>query len=418
VIHLLWAGLALVAYSVVAGATQATPTPRGIIASPVAGATQASPTPRGIIALNQYGQCKVPGDCGALAPQAASNPAVTGLMIRLKWKDVQTGPKTFDWDMTDNVFSQAGKDRFVVLSFVPGIQTPDWAMAKIPDGDKMTLCIPYGSKADTGQMRTFPKPWNATYLKLWYDFLEAVADRYAGKSQFWMVAAAGPTSVSEEMSLPGAQAGSKVCPTSDGIQAWMKAGYTPNRYVAAWSEVFAKYAALFPKQHVSLALYRGLPIASSGGTQDPAQVRETPRSVVTAGTSALGERFAVEANGLVSNSAKNMAYQVVENNSGKVVTGFELATSAVTNPQKQAGISNAAQALCLSLQVGVAAKVDFIEIYQEDASSGDPAVQSVLENFAKQLQPPRVVGPLPPHEVPFERRRTLPSATSGTAACP
>jgi hypothetical protein len=410
--------LALVAYSPAVSAAQASAAPRGVVASPVAGATQASPTPRGIIALNQYGQCTVPSDCGALAPQAASNPAVSGLMIRLNWKDVQTGPKTFDWDMTDNVFSQAGKDRFVVLSFVPGIQTPDWAMAEIPNGDKMSLCIPYGSKADVGQTRTFPKPWNAIYLNLWYDFLGAVAGRYAGKSQFWMVAASGPTSVSEEMSLPGAQPSSKVCPTSAGIDAWIKAGYTPNRYVAAWSQVFAKYAALFPKQHVSLALYRGLPIASSGGTQDPAQVRETPRSVIATGTSALGERFAVEANGLVSNSAANMAYQIVDNNSGKVVTGFDLATSAVKNPEKQAGIPDAAEALCLSLKAGVAAKVDYIEIYQEDASSGNPAVQRVLENFAKQLQAPRVVGPLPPREVPLERRRTPTSATSMAAICP
>jgi hypothetical protein len=377
----------------------------------------AAAAPHGIIALNQYGHCATPGDCGALSPTAADNPAISGLMIRLNWKDVQTGPKPtdFDWAMTDNVFSQAGRDRFVVLSFVPGIQTPDWVMAQIPSGGKMTLCIPYGSKSDVGQQRTIPKPWNATYLKLWYQFLKAVADRYAGNPQFVMIAAAGPTSVSEEMSLPGAQGSSKVCPIADGVQAWISAGYTPQMYVDAWSDVFKQYAAVFPKQYVSLALYRGLPIAAGGGSQDPSQVRATPRSVISAGMSALGDRFAVEANGLVWNSASNMAYQLVQTNGGKAVTGFELATAATKKPRQQGGVADAAQALCLTLRAGMDAHVDFIEVYQEDAASDDPAVQKVLQAFASALQP-RVVGPLPPHGIPFELRRVS-GATAG-ASCP
>lgn len=65
-------------------------------------------------------------------------------MIRLSWKDVQTGPgaSDFNWEMTDNVFRQAGANKFVVLSFVPGIETPQWALDRIPAGSKQNFCIP------------------------------------------------------------------------------------------------------------------------------------------------------------------------------------------------------------------------------------------------------------------------------------
>jgi len=385
----------------------------------LAGATRAAEPPRGIIALNQFGQCPPSGPCGALRPKAAANTAITGLMIRLNWKDMQSGPKAsdIDWTMTDNVFAQAGKDRFVVLSFVPGIQTPDWAMDEIPKGGKISLCIPYGSKADVGNTRTVPKPWNATYLKLWYGFLKAVSDHYASNPQFLMIAASGPTSVSEEMSLPGAQHSSKVCPIKDGVQAWMNAGYTPAKYEGAWSDVFSKFAALFPNQYVSLALYDGLPIGSSGNN-DSGEVSKTPQDVISAGLSALGGRFAVEANGLVSTSPKNAAYRTVKSYHGRAVTGFELATSAVTRPQTEGGVSNSAEALCQALRAGVEANVDFIEIYQEDASSGDASVQSVLDTFAKQLQPP-IMFPRPGRPVPFDRRLSI--ATGGASpatVCP
>ncbi len=120
-------------------------------------AAQPAARPEGLIALYQYGQCAKPGECGLLRPKAADNSAISGLMIRLKWKDVQTGPRAsdFNWEMTDNVFRQAGTNKFVVLSFVPGIETPDWALDRIPEGGKEKFCIPYGLKTEVGTETTF-----------------------------------------------------------------------------------------------------------------------------------------------------------------------------------------------------------------------------------------------------------------------
>ncbi len=348
--------------------------------------------PEGLIALNQYGQCATAGECGLLRPKAADNPAIAGLMIRLKWKDVQRGPRAsdFNWEMTDNVLRQAGANKFVVLSFVPGIETPDWALERISEDGKQKFCIPYGLKTDVGTEITLPLPWNETYQKLWYDFLKAVSERYARNPRFLMIAAAGPTSVSEEMSLPGAQISSKVCSTEAALKTWTSAGYTPEKYLGAWREVFKRYAALFPNQYVSLALYRGLPIGMRNGAPvaDDGEVRETPQRIIAEGMTELAGKFAVEANGLVANSPRYMAYQLVHSSGGRALTGFELATAATKRPEVEGDAANPARALCLALRAGLAAGVNFIEIYQEDASNDDPAVQDVLQAFARQLPAP------------------------------
>jgi hypothetical protein len=45
-------------------------------------------------------------------------------------------------------------------------------------------------------------PWDTVYLKRWFAFLKQVSDRYGKSPTFKMIGAAGPTSVSVEMTLP------------------------------------------------------------------------------------------------------------------------------------------------------------------------------------------------------------------------
>jgi hypothetical protein len=211
--------------------------------------------------------------------------------------------------------------------------------------------------------------------------------RLMAERPFEGIATAGPTSVSEEMSLPGAQLNSKVCSTEAALKTRMSAGYRPEKYLGAWREVFKRYAALFPNQYVSLALYRGLAIAlrNRAPVADDAEVRETAQRVIAEGMTELAGKFAVEANGLVANSPRNMANQLVRSSGGRSVTGFELATAATKRPEVEGDAGNPARALCLALRAGLAAGVNFIEVYQEDAASDDRAVQNVLQAFARQL---------------------------------
>jgi hypothetical protein len=387
----------------------------GTISWPSPGAAQTPPPPKGLIALYQYPGCapspefkdfkERPCPSGALSENAAENPAIAGLMIRVDWLDMYRPQwsSLIDWSITDAVFAQALKyGKFVVLSFVPGFATPQWALSQIMLKDE--FCIQYGSVpfvAKAGQSSTLPMPWDTTYQNLWSNFLQQVSLRYASNPQFRMIAAAGPTSISEEMSLPGAGAPGeckKAQIDTENLTTWPNHSYTADMYIKSWDQVFGKYASFFSGQVVSLALYQGLPVGASKTVPFPKT--DTPPMVIGKGTANLPLTFAVEANGLTPDSPGKPIYDlVVKSHVSKLVTGFEFATSALLKPEQQGDAADPTNALCLSLQTGLSAGVDYLEIYEEDANTLDPSVQALLQTAANQLLSPPGTSrtPLPCH---------------------
>jgi hypothetical protein len=375
--------------------------------------------PRGLIALLQYPGCSPSvasvsvADCptGALLDQAASNPAIAGLMIRVDWADmyVPSWSGMIDWSITDAVFAQAAKyNKFVVLSFVPGFGSPTSVLTN-PMVETDSFCIQYGLVpfvAKAGDLSTLPMPWDPTYQSLWFNFLQQVSLRYASNPLygpiFKMITAAGPTSISEEMSLPGAGGpGQCTAQIATDLAKWKKHKYTPTKYYDAWGSVFTELELLFRGVFVSLAVYPGLPIGATSN-DDPSQATATPKNVATTGTTLHPLNFAVEANGLTPNSPGHPNYDLVTSYVGKLVTGFEFATSALNSPEKQGDATNPVRALCLSLQTGLDAQVDYLEIYQADAASSNPVVQTLLQTAADQLlSPPGTLRtPLPCNSYP------------------
>ena len=388
----------------------------GTVSWPSPGAAQTPP--QGLIALYQYPGCDnnglsfggPPCPSGALYENAAKNPAIAGLMIRVDWRDMYRPAWSglIDWSITDAVFAQAAKyGKFVVLSFVPGFATPQWALDQIPVTGQDQFCIQYGSVpfvAKAGQLSTLPMPWDTTYQTLWSNFLQQVSLRYASNPQFKMIAAAGPTSISEEMSLPGAGTPGECAAQIDAERTRWKTKhfYTPEMYVASWNSVFSTYASFFSGQFASLALYPGLPIASKLVLHP---ITDTPSMVIGAGAATPSLMFAVEANGLTPESPGSLPYDLVKSSVGKLskvgklATGFEFATSALLNPEKQGDAADPTNALCLSLQTGLNAGVDYLEIYEEDAKTLDPSVQALLQTAANHLLSPPGTSrtPLPCH---------------------
>ena len=422
--------------------------------------------PFGLIAMEQYSGCefaKTPPSCptASLFANAATNPAIAGLMLRVPWRDMQPtsgDSSATNWAITDAAFTQAeastslsqprGADgptahKFVVLAFVPGFDTPPWALTGVQTAQ---FCTPYGVGA--GTTKTLPMPWDATYQSEWSAFLQQVASHYAGKQDLLMVAAAGPTSVSDEMSLPGAEDSAKSkCSTAQikcDIDTWEgkisgtcppqtlpAPPYTPTAYESAWTAAFGQYASSFPSQYTSLSLYPGLSIP------DKSQLKATPESVINAGAATFGTKFALQANGLAyaSGGPKDTMYQLVSENSGKMVTGFQLIDSA-TNPahwSTEGGPSaaTAAQALQNALDAGLTSKagaptnVDFLEIYEDDvdAARTEACVQAVLQSTALRLPLPQPLTDSPPSSpttqppCPVTPRPSCPPATGDERTC-
>jgi hypothetical protein len=333
-------------------------------ASPTTIASGQPLPPTGLIAVQEY----KPGNAGVFAAGVFENSSIAGVAPRINWKDVEPNVNQFNWQIIDQVFTQAAASRkFVVLTFVPGFGTPDWALQGVTSA---AFAHQYGP--ETGEVGTLPMPWDQVYLSRWFAFLQDVADRYESNPALRMISADGPTSVSEEMSLPD---------VGSDIKQWTALGYTPEKYVAAWKESFDAYARIFPKQFISLALYPGLPIGHDG-LRDVTQRTTTVKQILAEGLE-YKERFALQGNGLVAASNGDNVYDLVRSNSGMIATGFELTTSATTNPGREGDAVSPVHALTLALQRGLQAHVDFLEIYQADVVN--PAMQQVLGTTLTQL---------------------------------
>lgn len=330
----------------------------------VASSLISSGPPTGLIALQEY----VPGGPNVFAPAVFQDPLIAGVALRVNWIDLEPDLNTFDWQIPDQVFAQATTGhKWVVLILVPGFGTPAWALA----GTRSASFVrQYGLGA--GNVGALPMPWDSTYLSRWFTFLQVVAARYGSNPALRMIAAAGPSSVSAEMSLPN---------TSADIDRWMALDYTSTSYEAAWRTTLQAYGRIFPGQYISLALYPGLPIGTDG-RRDPSQRTATPEAILASGL-AEATRLAVQTSGLTGTRTGSDLYNLVSSNSGRVVTGFQLTTSATNNPAQMGDASSSVHALTITLELGVAAHVDFLEVYQADVLN--PAMRSVLSATSGEL---------------------------------
>jgi hypothetical protein len=308
-----------------------------------------------------------------------TNPHVAGLTFRTSWVDVEPTQGNFVWVKLDTVFNNAEKNgKWVELVLIPGFGTPAWALQGVQTA---TFSVKYGP--GKGEQLSLPLPWDQTYLNRWFVFLKAVSVRYQNRPSFIKIAADGPTSVTAEMSLPNEPA---------DLCTWVKLGYSSDRLIGAWKQAFANYTQIFPRQYFSLALYPPPPIVSTtrcqngnptGTAHDESQ--RVRAAIVGLGADTYPKQFVLQTNGLTAakeDTANAGGYDVVKSYGGLVVIGFQLTTSAMSHPTDM-GDPDGATALQKSLQKGLDAHVQFLEVYEPDVLS--PAAQPVLANFAGAL---------------------------------
>ena len=181
----------------------------------------------------------LPQEDRALDEQALKNPFISGIDFQVHWSDIEPVQGKPDWSKLDELFSAAqSSNKWVQLSIYPGFFAPAWAL----EGAK-TDSFPAQYGPEKGKVLTLPMPWDGVYLNHWFTFLKQVSDRYGKSPAFRVIVAAGPTSVSVEMTLPQ---------TQEDLNKWRNASYTPSKYSEAWRKVFQAYAADFPDQYVAL----------------------------------------------------------------------------------------------------------------------------------------------------------------------
>ena len=331
-----------------------------------------SAPPTGLVAFTIYQKGKVP-----FPEQVFNDPLVSGVALAMRWDTLEPAPNTFDWSALDCVFAQADSHhKFVTLAVTPGFESPSWVL-ELPGVQTQTFKFAYFT--DNAPPRPLPLPWNEQYLHAWFTFLGALSDRYANNPDLRLIGVGGPTSVSTEMSLPGRRTGDTALPASahgSDIAEWIALGYTPAKYVKAWTESFDHYHQLFPHQHLGLALYPALPIGNNGAEDTHAAVT-TMTSVIDAGMR-YKEQFDLQENGIRGGAAQpsDPEYSAVRNHCGEIVTGLQNSKSATIDPAYQGPLNNA-------LDHVLAAGVDFWEVYVSDVDN--PSMTDVLKRASSQL---------------------------------
>ncbi len=309
--------------------------------------------------------------------QLLSNPSMSGVAVQVNWSDIEASEDKPDWSQLDALFAAAAAEKkWVHLIMFPGFFSPPWAL----EGVQTDLFeIQYGP--GKGTSAKLPMPWDRVYLGRWFAFMKLLSARYGELPAFRMIAAAGPTSVSVEMTLPNSPAAHR---------QWMADGYAPARYLSAWDDTFHFYAETFRNQCISLSA-PGLPILGAGPKDRAAHLR-AKQEVIERAARAVGNRLAIQSSDLHAGQAAVEApdnTEFINSYSGRIITGFEMRSGSqdAIASRVMGAEGDPPLALRRSIDKGMARNsdgrhVNYLEIYAADVAPS--AMQPVLQ-YAAQL---------------------------------
>lgn len=310
--------------------------------------------------------------------RALSNASISGVALQIDWGDLESAEGKPNWSKLDQLFAAAeSSKKWVQLLIFPGFFSPAWAL----EGVKTErFAIQYGPSAGTEM--SLPMPWDNVYLNRWFAFLKLLNQRYGKSPAFRMIGAAGPTSVSVEMTLPG---------RPKDIRTWRNDGYRPRKYIEAWRKVLEAYADELPNQYISLSLGLPLNINEQGriGRGDGIRTRQT---IIDQAMGLLGRRFALQDSDLSAGPVQRpRGINFVIDYSGRILTGLQLRTSAKRESAAMGAAGNPPLALRKCVDLGMRPnssgyRIDYLEIYQPDVPAAE--MQPVLK-YAASLFAPR-----------------------------
>jgi protocatechuate 3,4-dioxygenase beta subunit len=323
-----------------------------------------------------------------------SNPYISGVALQIEWLDIEpndpaTGAQP-DWTRLDELFAAADQaHKWVHLFIFSGFFSPtNWVLD--PGSGVVTddFPVPYGNSddgPDQGVVKPLPMPYDPIYLEDWFTFLNQVSERYANNPEFLMIGAGGPTSVSEEFTLPSFPA---------DIDHWIADrdtdGFTSTKYIQAWQQAFDVYSEDFPNQYISLSHGNGAAIDANGnavqgvdGIANANFLAYERQAIVDEAFNTLGDQFVFQSSALngVPGSKNQEAQQMVTGYNGIIVTGFLTATTCEGAPAAMGAPGNSPLALTLTIDNGMEQNTngktaDYIEIHATDVEADD--LQPVL----------------------------------------
>jgi len=312
------------------------------------------------------------------------DPALSGVFIRLLWKDIQKSPGTddvnFDFTVLDREVNQAVKNgKLYSIGIKAGDDgTPTWLFTS---GGVTPLSLQDGGSDDDvqcGSRMTLGNPTETAYQNRYFDLLRKVAAHLKSRADWYRALAyvkpSGANLFSHENRLPKRCTSGCICNT----QVFSQHGYTPSKLYAFYQAQFDLLATEFPNKTMSYALIQdGFPRVnetgdylrtdgtSSGGALPG--VTEQTQVILNLGQAREGIRFAVAHNGLNPKISSNCLTNVngigcpnkwvLQEGSEGQVTGFQ-----TTNAEKVSTPADVDSALLNALDNSQAV---IVELYEE-----------------------------------------------------
>jgi hypothetical protein len=323
------------------------------------------------------------GPNGATMDATWQDPSLTGVFIRLLWKDVQIAPGTadssFDFTILDREVNKAVKNGKVYsLAIRAGDDgTPSWLFT-----NGVTALQLQDSGEDTegcGTRMTLGSPTEIAYQNHYFDLLRKVAAHLKTRADWYRALAyikpSGANLLTHENRLPKRCTAGCIC----NPQLFAQHGYTPNGLYAFYQAQTNLLVSEFPNKTMVYALiqdgfprinnnggYETVDGTSSGGGALPGGVEQT-QTILDNGQAAHGLKFAVAHNGLQVKKNENCLINI--NGAGcpnkwVLQEGLEGQVTAwqTTNAEKVSNPADVDSALqnALSNSQGV-----YVELYEE-----------------------------------------------------
>lgn len=175
------------------------------------------------------------------------NPAIRGVVLRMRWQDIEPTEGTYRWNYFDEQIKRAGQWGKAVSLRVPsgGRNTPEWVM-KLPDVETFRFIDrnPY-HKETGGQELSIPVFWNPVFLEKKKQFITAWGARYGTNPQVGTVDMACANAITNDWNVPA---------HPPDVQAWRALGYRPEKLIAACKELLDATMAAFPGKVVILSI--------------------------------------------------------------------------------------------------------------------------------------------------------------------
>lgn len=272
--------------------------------------------------------------------KAIDVPLAKGVSVRTSWARLQPRENGYEWsylDQTVRTARLAGKK--VILRILPGIRSPDWALAGV---ETIRHPVDKAGHPLQGRILAIPIPWDAAYLARWSAFVAAFGRRYNDDPSVVLIQMAGPTANTAEMHLAKTPADKTV---------WRAKGYSRDRLVRAWKVVIDAYAKAFPDKYLAIDI--AVPVFNDGSLEE----------VLSYGIRTVPGRFCIQGNWLSDHTRKEFPlYRLIRDYSKTAPVGFQML---------RASRSGSSGSLRAAVDRGIEAGARYFEIYATDFRDPD-----------------------------------------------